>query len=57
MTEKFLLDENPKKINLGVGAYRDEQGKPMVLESVKIAEARITAKNMKQRVCVDQIAL
>jgi len=28
-------DSNPNKINLGVGAYRDDNGKPFVLESVK----------------------
>jgi Aminotransferase class I and II len=28
-------------MNLGVGAYRDDAGKPYVLESVRIAEKRI----------------
>ncbi|CAF1647694.1 unnamed protein product [Didymodactylos carnosus] len=35
VTEAFKRDSNPKKINLGVGAYRSDEGKPFVLESVK----------------------
>ncbi|MEQ2215680.1 Aspartate aminotransferase, mitochondrial [Xenoophorus captivus] len=31
VTEAFKRDTNPKKMNLGVGAYRDDQGKPFVL--------------------------
>jgi len=46
VTEAFKRDTNPNKINLGVGAYRDDNGKPFVLPSVKMAEAEIQAKNM-----------
>ena len=35
VTEAFKKDTNPKKINLGVGAYRDDNGKPFVLPSVQ----------------------
>jgi hypothetical protein len=35
VTEAFKADTDPRKINLGVGAYRDEQGKPYILPSVK----------------------
>eukprot|EP00041_Stephanoeca_diplocostata_P039766 m.1637745 g.1637745 ORF g.1637745 m.1637745 type:complete len:426 (-) comp26153_c0_seq1:170-1447(-) len=38
VTEAFKRDENPNKINLGVGAYRDDNGKPFVLSSVRKAE-------------------
>ncbi|ORY28059.1 pyridoxal phosphate-dependent transferase [Naematelia encephala] len=38
VTEKFKADQSPKKINLGVGAYRDGKGKPYVLPSVLKAE-------------------
>ena len=31
----FNKDTDAKKINLGVGAYRDDNGKPFVLESVR----------------------
>ncbi|XP_074618232.1 aspartate aminotransferase, mitochondrial-like [Acropora palmata] len=45
ITEAFKKDANPKKINLGVGAYRDDNGKPNVLPSVKKAEEKLLAKN------------
>lgn len=35
ITEAYKKDSNPKKMNLGVGAYRDDNGKPYVLPSVK----------------------
>ncbi|XP_030927477.1 aspartate aminotransferase, mitochondrial-like isoform X2 [Quercus lobata] len=41
VTEAFLADNNPHKINLGVGAYRDDEGKPVVLQCVRNAEAKI----------------
>ncbi|KAF7306974.1 Aspartate aminotransferase [Mycena indigotica] len=43
VTEAFKADKDPRKINLGVGAYRDGNGKPYVLESVKKAEALVDA--------------
>ncbi|RXW19880.1 hypothetical protein EST38_g5977 [Candolleomyces aberdarensis] len=45
ITEAFKADKDPRKINLGVGAYRDEHGKPYVLQSVKKAEEAIAAQN------------
>ncbi|KAF3447987.1 hypothetical protein FNV43_RR08694 [Rhamnella rubrinervis] len=41
VTEAFLADPSPDKINLGVGAYRDDEGKPVVLQCVREAEAKI----------------
>jgi aspartate aminotransferase len=41
VTEAYKRDTNPKKVNLGVGAYRDDQGKPFVLPSVLQAETEI----------------
>lgn len=38
MTEAFKADTNAKKINLGLGAYRDNNGKPVIMECVKKAE-------------------
>lgn len=34
---EFLKDKNPKKVNLGIGLYTDEDGKPVVLNTVKKA--------------------
>jgi aspartate/tyrosine/aromatic aminotransferase len=41
LTEAFKKDTNPKKINLGVGVYKDAQGRTPVLASVKRAEERL----------------
>ncbi|KAF2272925.1 uncharacterized protein EI97DRAFT_384643 [Westerdykella ornata] len=41
ITEAYKADRNPEKINLGVGAYRDDRGKPYVLPSVKQAEKKL----------------
>uniref|UniRef100_A0A2M4BNN4 Aspartate aminotransferase n=1 Tax=Anopheles marajoara TaxID=58244 RepID=A0A2M4BNN4_9DIPT len=46
VTEAYKRDTNPKKINLGVGAYRDDNGKPFVLPSVRTAEKRIAEKQL-----------
>ena len=35
ITEAFKADKDPRKINLGVGAYRDGNGKPYILPSVQ----------------------
>lgn len=34
INDAFKKDKNKKKVNLGLGAYRDEKGKPFVLPSV-----------------------
>lgn len=41
LTEAFKKDPNPNKINLGVGVYKDAEGRTPVLQSVKRAEERI----------------
>lgn len=46
VTEAFKRDTNPEKINLGVGAYRDDNGKPFVLPSVLEAEKKLLAENL-----------
>jgi aromatic-amino-acid transaminase len=40
LTEAFLADSNPKKVNLGVGVYQNGQGKVPVLAAVREAERR-----------------
>lgn len=46
VTEAYKRDTNTKKINLGVGAYRDDNGKPFLLPSVLEAEDRMRSKNL-----------
>lgn len=40
----FKNDKDPRKVNLGVGAYRDENGKPWILPSVREASKRVLEK-------------
>ncbi len=35
LNARFLQDSDPRKINLGVGAYRTEEGKPLVFNVVR----------------------
>ena len=41
LTEAFKRDPNPRKVNLGAGIYKDEQGRVPVLASVREAETRL----------------
>jgi aspartate/tyrosine/aromatic aminotransferase len=43
LAEAFKHDPNPKKINLSVGVYKDEQGNTPILACVKEAERRLLA--------------
>jgi aromatic-amino-acid transaminase len=45
VTEAYVADTNPRKVNLGVGVYNDDEGKLPVLECVKRAERVIAEKN------------
>ncbi|CEI89409.1 Putative Aspartate aminotransferase [Rhizopus microsporus] len=46
VTEAYKKDQSPNKMNLGVGAYRDDNGKPYVLNAVKKAEKLIMEKGL-----------
>jgi aspartate/tyrosine/aromatic aminotransferase len=35
----FRRDEDPKKVDLGIGAYRDDNAKPWILPVVKMVSA------------------
>ena len=41
VTEAFAADQNPRKVNLGVGIYYNDDGKVPLLECVKRAEQRL----------------
>jgi len=38
MSQRFQKDEDPRKVNVSIGAYRTDEGKPLVLNCVKKAE-------------------
>ena len=44
LTEAFVADKDPRRVNLGVGVYQDENGKVPLLACVKQAEEAMVAK-------------
>jgi len=44
VTEAFNADPNPRKVNLGVGVYCNEEGKVPLLDCVREAQAALEAK-------------
>lgn len=46
LTTNFKNDKDTKKVNLGVGAYRDDNGKPYVFPIVKKVENEIVADHL-----------
>jgi aromatic-amino-acid transaminase len=44
VTEAFVADTNPNKVNLGVGVYNDDSGKLPVLDCVRRAELAMADK-------------
>jgi aromatic-amino-acid transaminase len=57
VTEAYVADQNPKKVNLGVGVYYDNDGKIPVLECVRHAESeRLKAVAPRGYLPIDGIA-
>jgi aromatic-amino-acid transaminase len=57
VTEAYVADENPKKVNLGVGVYYDNDGRIPVLECVRHAESeRLKAVAPRGYLPIDGIA-
>ncbi len=46
VTETYNADTNPKKVNLGVGVYFDDNAKVPVLQAVRTAEQKLAATAM-----------
>ena len=46
LNEEYNRDDFPNKVIVGVGAYRDDGGKPYVLPCVREAEERILGQNL-----------
>ena len=45
VTEAYVADTNPRKVNLGVGVYNDDNGKLPVLDCVRRAAQVVAEKN------------
>jgi aromatic-amino-acid transaminase len=57
VTEAFVADPNPKKVNLGVGVYTDDEGKVPLLECVRRAEQqRLEAATPRNYLPIDGLA-
>ena len=41
VTETYVADKNPNKVNLGVGVYCDDNGRVPLLACVRIAEEKL----------------
>jgi aspartate/tyrosine/aromatic aminotransferase len=48
LTESFKQDPRKEKVNLGVGAYKTEEGRPFVLPSVRCAEEQVMAQQLNK---------
>ena len=48
LTEAFRADDNPQKVNLGVGVYKDEAGRTPILQAVKEAEKILVASEISK---------
>ncbi|KAA0148351.1 hypothetical protein FNF27_03433 [Cafeteria roenbergensis] len=46
LNEAFKQSTSPEKVNVGVGAYRDEEGKPHKLDCVREAQRRILERDL-----------
>lgn len=46
LNESFVKDDFPNKVIVGVGAYRDDAGKPYVLPCVREAEKKMMEQNL-----------
>lgn len=51
VSEAFKADPSPKKVNLGVGAYRDDDGKPFLLHSVAEVSKKIVELGLDNEYC------
>ncbi len=57
VTEAFVADQNPRKVNLGVGVYTDDQGKVPLLECVRRVERqRVEAATPRNYLPIDGLA-
>jgi aspartate aminotransferase len=49
----FRRDEDPKKVDLGIGAYRDDNAKPWILPVVKMVSSPTAPSKRMERADTD----
>jgi len=57
LSAAYKADKFAKKVNLGIGAYRDDDGKPYVFKVVRDAEAKIVANHKLDKEYAPQTGL
>ena len=50
LSRDYQADPHPKKVSLGVGAYRTDAGKPWILPCVKSAERRLAERTEQEEI-------
>lgn len=50
LSADYQADQTPNKVSLGVGAYRDDQGKPWILPVVKKAETELAKEVNEEKI-------
>lgn len=50
LSADYQADQTPNKVSLGVGAYRDDQGKPWILPVVKKAETELAKEIQEEKI-------
>merc|ERR1711924_192182 len=50
MSQRHAADTDPRKVNVSIGAYRTDEGKPLVLNCVKKAEKMMLEDHIEQGV-------
>ena len=48
IAQDFVASTAPGKVNVAIGAYRDAEGKPWVLPSVRAAEAKLLERGVNK---------
>lgn len=48
ISKLFKEDPHPNKVNLGIGAYQDDEGRPCVLAAIRQAEHLLASRNLNK---------
>ena len=57
LSAMFKEDQDPRKVNLGIGAYRDDEGNPFVFQCVKDAETLLAKQTAEGKLYKEYSAI
>ena len=57
LSAMFKEDQDPRKVNLGIGAYRDDEGSPFVFQCVKDAETLLAKQTAEGKLYKEYSAI